>query len=255
MKKKLLIMGAFLATCVCFYSLYLLSYDRYDKAKVDAISDYLLVSDNMNVDIISGLKSSNSVDINDNMILNGIIANYLYYNGFYDVSYDRDICKSCYKGYKSDDEVVFFKGSLVDDICMKLVGRVIKWNIYSNGDRVYNSLYYNKALDVYYMSVSKGDKEVSPVMKLKETYKNGKVLNISYYFGYVKEELDDMSPSYSKFSLLDVKGNVISSNSDILNDKGFNFSKYEKRLSVIKYVFKWNKTDKAYELKELILEK
>ena len=72
------------------------------------------------------------IDINDNMILNGIIANYLYYNGFYDVSYDRDICKSCYKGYKSDDEVVFFKGSLVDDICMKLVGRVIKWNIYSN---------------------------------------------------------------------------------------------------------------------------
>ena len=58
MKKKLLIMGAFLATCVCFYSFYLLSYDRYDKAKVDAISDYLLVSDNMNVDIISGLKSS-----------------------------------------------------------------------------------------------------------------------------------------------------------------------------------------------------
>ena len=92
-------------------------------------------------------------------------------------------------------------------------------------------------------------------MKLKETYKNGKVLNISYYFGYIKEELDDSSPSYSKFSLLDVKGNVISSNSDIVNDNGFNFNRYEKKLSVIKYVFKWNKIDKAYELKELILEK
>ncbi len=255
MKKKLLIIGAFLAIVICFYLFYLLSYDRYDKDKVSVISDYLLVSDNMNVDIISGLKSSNSVDINDNMILNGIIANYLYYNGFYDVSYNRDICKSCYNGFNSDDEVVFFKGSLVDDMSKSLVGRVIKWNIYSNGERVYNTLYYNKALDVYYMAVSRTEGNSYPVMKLKGTYKNGKVLNISYYFGYVKEEFDDNVSLDNKFSLLDVKGNVISNNSDTFNDNVFNFTKYEKELNVIKYVFKWNKMDSAYELKELILEK
>lgn len=244
----------FLGIIVCFYLFYLFSYDKYDNNKIRTISDYLIVHNNMNTGTIDMLKNSDKVDITDDMVIRSIVS-YLYYNGFYDASYNKDICSSCYKGFLDNDRVVFFKGDTVDNISLNLVGRVIKWNIYKDGDRSYNTLYYNKELNVYYIVVNEENKELYPVMKLKSFYKNGKVLNISYYYGYIKEELNDFDNSDNKISLFDIKNNLINSNSDLFVNNEFNFSKYNKNLNIIKYVFKWNKVSEVYELKELILEK
>lgn len=260
MKKGLCILSFLLVILLLVIVIYAInkdSYGKYNDNMVEKLSRYYLVDGGIYEGITTDLKSSETISIDSvsDISLNKTLASYLLNYESTDKGYSREICKNCYKGFTDDDTIFFYTKALVEDTSKQAFGKVLKWQEYKeNDERMYNTLYYDKNFEIYYMAVMRDNDKDDVVMKLKSKDKNKEYLHLYYYFGYISKNIDETSEEV-KYELKNIKNEVVTKGDDLYVDNDFNYDKYQDKLNIIRYLLKWDKENKIYKLDKIILEK
>ena len=227
----------------------------YDEYKIYNLSNYLNINSYFYDGITDYLKDGDNsfrVSDMDSLDLNRLVGSYAITSVAPLVSDEIDKCRECYKYFSSDDNIRFYKASDIDNIYRDIFGSDMK-RITQDDVVGFNTLYYNKDLDMYYINVSYTNMRPKVITKYKGYSYDKGVLYLDYYYGRISYDDEDNE----KISICDMRDvNVLEVNYYDLFDSDnmiYDLDKYKNYFDIVRYVFNYDKNKKIYYLDSIIL--
>lgn len=235
---------------------------KYGEYKINIISKYLSVNSIYYEGIQGKIKElGNDIKINDidDIELNKQIASYVINNVVSNNQYGYDDCKKCYKYFSVRDNVKFYDVDVIEKIYNEMFNGKFK-RISQEDVAGFNIIYYNEDIDKYYINVVSMNELLKNISVFKGYGYENMMLYLDYYYlGIGYDDFEDLNnkEENEKIYLYDVNDIMVK---ELMYDDLFNednvpskYNDYIEYFDVIRYVFKYDKTNKMYVLDSMKL--